>query len=80
MAKDSGTRGHILKLGSNETRAKGQGPHDGSSADREWKLLCLRGALHKCCHLLVHKSRSGCSREDALLTVNTFACLLELAT
>ena len=55
-----------------------QPPKDGSSADREWKLLSLRDALYKYCHLLVHNPKSSCTREDALLILNTFACLLEV--
>jgi hypothetical protein len=50
---------------------------DGSKADREWKLLNLRDALYKCCHVLVHNPKSSCTRADALLILNTFACLLE---
>jgi hypothetical protein len=53
-------------------------PKDGSSADREWKLLSLRDALYKCCHPLVHSPKSSCTRKDALLILNTFACLLEV--
>lgn len=53
-------------------------PTDGSYADREWKLLNLRNALHKCCHVIVHKNKGACTRKDALLILNTFACLLEV--
>lgn len=55
-----------------------QPPTNGSDADREWKLLSLRGALHKCCHLWVHNPKSSCTRKDALLILSTFACLLEV--
>jgi hypothetical protein len=53
-------------------------PKDGSNADREWKLLNLRDALYKCCHPLVHNPKSSCTRKDALLILNTFACLLDV--
>ncbi len=52
-------------------------PKDGSLADREWKLLNLRDALHKCCHLWMHESKSSCSRPDAMLALATFASLLD---
>jgi len=55
-----------------------QPPKDGSPADREWKLLTLRDALHKCCHVWVHNPKSSCTRKEALLILNTFACLLEV--
>ena len=55
---------------------KTQPPHDGTSADRDWKLLNLRDALYKCCHPLVHNPSSSCTRADALLILNTFASLL----
>jgi|HubBroStandDraft_6_1064221.scaffolds.fasta_scaffold549515_1 hypothetical protein len=55
-----------------------QPPKDGSKADREWKLLNLRDALYKCCHVLVHSPKSSCTRKDALLILNTFARLLEV--
>ena len=55
-----------------------QPPKDGSDADRDWKLLSLRDALYKYCHLLVHNPKSSCTRKDALLVLNTFACLLEV--
>ncbi len=51
-------------------------PKDGSPADRKWKLLNLRDALHKCCHLWEHESKSACTRQDALLVLSTFASLL----
>ena len=51
-------------------------PKDGSPADRTWKLLNLRDALHKCCHFWVHESKSACTRQDALLALSTFASLL----
>ena len=57
-----------------------QPPKDGSDADREWKLLNLRDALYKYCHLLVHNPKSACTRKDAMLVLNTFACLLEVGS
>jgi hypothetical protein len=52
-------------------------PRDGSVADRNWKLLNLRDALHRCCHFWVHESKSSCTRQDALLVLTTFASLLQ---
>jgi len=52
-------------------------PRDGSAADREWKLLNLRDALHKCCNFWIHEAASECGRDDALLIVSTFAALLK---
>jgi hypothetical protein len=52
-------------------------PRDGSPADRKYKLLNLRDALHKCCHFWVHEPKAACNRNDALLALSTLALLLE---
>jgi hypothetical protein len=52
-------------------------PKDGSAADRRWKQLNFRDALHKCCHFWVHESASACNQDDALLALSSFASLLK---
>jgi hypothetical protein len=51
-------------------------PGDGSTADRTWKLLNYREAMHKCCHFWVHEAAAATNRDDALLALCSYAALL----
>lgn len=53
-------------------------PRDNSPVDRTWKLLNLREALYKCCHVWLHELNSSCTRQEAVLALATFACLLDV--
>ncbi len=73
--------GHIrpyLEAWKKQERLPETEPKDGSVADRTWKLLNLRDALYKCCHLWVHEPKSSCTRRDALLALATFSALLQV--
>jgi hypothetical protein len=73
--------GHIrpyLEAWKKQERLPETDPKDGSVADRTWKLLNLRDALYKCCHLWVHEPKSSCTRSDALLALATFSSLLQV--
>jgi hypothetical protein len=71
-------RPYLEAWGKQQPLPSAQPPKDGSDEDRQWKLLNLRDALYKCCHPLVHNRKSSCTRKDAMLILNTFACLLEI--
>jgi hypothetical protein len=73
--------GHIrpyLEAWRKQERLPETEPKDGSVADRTWKLLNLRDALYKCCHLWVHEPKSSCTRRDAQLALATFSSLLQV--